>query len=294
MLLPIAMMAFVENLRAGALDLSVSATVPALIPTEAPVITSPTNNIKVASQNVQIKGTCPVVTPAIIVVIYEKATLRGSTQCTAGGTFSVVATFGYGKHTIVATVMTITDDEGQTSAPVMFTRPMPAKSPSLSTNQISNPHLLPQVISTQNFVPLQSNGRVVLKFKIITGELPYIVSIEWGDGTKNTYSISDRKEHAYTHTYSATRTYDISIEIRDNAGQTAELQTVAVTYLLPNGFGLGLDSHYNQVPPFVAFIQQHIWQIYIGVFSTLVFLWYLEHGRHLHRHKFGKFHLFHR
>src|SRR5690242_16476962 len=68
MLVPIGLMAFIDQM-VGASDLQVHAKVPAPIPAGAPAITSPVDNSTVNSGDLTVSGSCPVITPAVIIAI---------------------------------------------------------------------------------------------------------------------------------------------------------------------------------------------------------------------------------
>ena len=302
MLLPIGLMALVQNLSASALDLGVTATVLAPVPGGTPVINIPTNGSVVSSSNVSVSGTCPVITPAVVISIYEGATLKGSTPCTTGGAFSTSITVSYGTHVIKATVVTITNEVGNSSTPVTFSYAVPS-TPSSSPSPTSAPptpepgvtvdllQFPPWVISKDNFLLIQplaaggeTGGEVSWKFIIKGGTLPYTVSVDWGDGTIEKYDISSHASRTYTHAYDSVQTYIVKVKVKDAAGRESEFKTVAVSQTdRRSAISLGLDSRYESASPWVAFLQRHAFQMYIGAFFALIFLWYLEHGRHLGR-----------
>lgn len=314
MLLPIGLMALVENLYANALDLGVSAIVHAPIPAGSPSINNPSNNTTVPSSNVTVSGDCPIITPAVIISIYKGTTLLGSTPCTDEGTFSTTVTLGYGTHALFARVVTITGGIGNDSSIVTVTRPAPMPSPSPIPNpspsptatprvsgpkvSVSLPELFPQLITKDNFAivrpPVNNNdkgpgdtepeGEVAWKFSIKGGTLPYIVSIDWGDGTVETFDVPTRSERTYTHIYKKLGTYIIKVKVTDAKGRESHFTTVATTQSYRSEMsGLALDSRFEATPPIVAFMQQYMFQIYIAAFSALLFLWYLEHARHFHK-----------
>lgn len=290
MLLPIGLMALVQNLSASALDLGVTAAVLAPIPSGTPVINVPVNGAVISSSNVAVSGTCPIITPAVIISIYEGVTLKGSTPCTTGGTFSTSITVNYGTHVIKAMVVTITNEVGNSSTPVTFsyTTTPPVLEPGVKIDSLQ---LSPWVISKDNFLLIQpsdvssgTGGEVSWKFSIKGGVLPYTVSIDWGDGMINKYIVSSHAIRTYTHTYDSAGTYIITVNNRDAVGRESEFKIVAVSQTdRQSAIFLGLDSRYESIPPWAAFIQRHAFQIYIGAFFALIFLWYLEHGRHLGR-----------
>ena len=108
-------MTLVDKLDVAASNLMVTATVPAPIPDGAPIITTPMDGATVQTQNITVSGLCPVITPAVIITIYNDNVFAGSAICSADGKFSVPIVISYGDHTLLAKVVTITGGEGKTS-----------------------------------------------------------------------------------------------------------------------------------------------------------------------------------
>lgn len=294
MAVPIIMLALVGQL-VQASDYLVSATVPATMPTDAPTIDTPQNATTTYDDSLVVSGTCPVVSPPIVVAVYDSSALVGSASCAADGHFAVTVPLTYGEHTLVATVTTITGQVGASSAAVTVTRlqAAPGSEPSgssssptgssvssgLSTEALGVPiHIAP----TDTFVLLSGDGTGLWTGTFTGGKAPYKITIDWGDGTVDTYDVTNGDEQKFTHHYEVVGVYPIIITAVDSLGQSTTLQSVAVTVAVKQQSIL--DSHANNVPPIVAFIEQHGAQIYIVTLFGLGFLWYLEHGRQLAWH----------
>ncbi len=293
MLVPIIMMAFIDQV-VGAADLVVTAKIPAPMPAGAPVIVSPTDNTTINSKDLVVSGTCPVITPAIIVALYDNDVLIGSDQCSVDGTFSIPVTLGFGTHKLIATVVTITDDIGASSQPVTVIYPEPVTATTtkpggspISSNGFSfGPPV--RIVASDIYVTLEPNGNAVWHGRFADGTMPYTVRIDWGDGNVSTYNNVDQAEQVYSHDYKSIHTYKMIIQVTDANEGTSTLYSVVVTLSLQQRVAVGLGSlnsnSSQSAIPVVAFVQKYIWQIYIGTLSGLTFLWYLEHGRHLVSH----------
>ncbi|MFZ2544851.1 MAG: hypothetical protein WAW80_02655 [Candidatus Saccharimonadales bacterium] len=272
MLAPIIMMALVGQL-ATAVDYQVTAVVPAVMPDGAPVITSPKDNSSINSGQVQITGTCPTSQPLVIIAIYDNDVLAGSGQCMADGTFSVSITLYVGNNTIVAIMHTMTGQIG-------------AKSTIININRVSSIHQsfgIPlRIIGSDVFLQISADGGVVWRGQVVGGVAPYALKIDWGDGTTDSYEITDQAEQMFPHTYKDRQFYKVIISVVDANGDAQSIQTTAGSLAEPI---LSVGSNNREIDfgalPFAMFVQLHIWQIYIGTFFALVFLWYLERGRHL-------------
>ncbi len=125
MLAPIIMMALVGKLATAA-DLTVTATVPAPMPSGAPLITSVADGSTTTQGQVLVEGTCPTIDPAVIIAIYDNGVLVGSAECTVDGTFSVPVSLSVGSHTLTAVIVTITGEIGASSPAVTIARIVPS------------------------------------------------------------------------------------------------------------------------------------------------------------------------
>ena len=290
MLVPVIMLALVGRL-VFASDYEVTATVPAPIPSGAPVITSPTDGSTVHTNTITVSGTCPVITPAVVIAIYDGSSLIGSAICSAAGDFSVPISLPYGEHSLVATVVTITGGIGQSSAPVKVTRadskPIPdTHSPQTvggaGVDTAGGSLLTPlYIVPDKPLLTLDANKHVVWRGTITGGQLPYKITVDWGDGTSDTYEVKSHDLQTFTHDYDRASTYSIRLYAEDARQQRTVLYSVAVTFSVAHQ--LLLDTTKDSTPGFVAFVQRHVVHIYIVTLSALVFLWFIEHGRHFVR-----------
>jgi len=288
------MMALVGRL-ASADTFSVTAKIPAPMPSGAPEILTPKDGSAITTPNTVVSGTCPIITPAIIVAIFDNTTsLVGSVQCADDGTFRVAVPISYGTNRLTATVITITDDTGETSTPVIVTRPAPPKPPKTGSkppvtysggnglSQLSTSTSPIHIAVKNRFVLLGADGSAVWAGSISGGTPPYTVQMIWGDGDTESHTVTDYTMHAFSHHYKVLHAYDIVTVVMDTMRDTATIHTAAATLSLQLGAPLKFDSSIQSVPPILAFVQDYMWEIYIGSIATLTFLWYLEHGRHLH------------
>ncbi len=278
---PILMLVLVNHLNARASDqIAVSASVAAVMPTTAPVITLPANNSTTNFGAVTVSGTCPTSNLPIIIGVFDGSNLIGSAQCTGGKTFSLPVMLGYGTHRLTAAVFSATGQRGSTSVPVTITVMPP---PVLSrVEQLSELSPL-RIVVRDTFVTLQANGQAVWQGNIEGGSTPYRVQVDWGDGTSSEYTVGDQTQQSYSHHYTYVHAYTITVQVKDAAGQATMLQSAAISLLDQQTLGLALDvKGPGALSFFEGFVQQYIGYIYICTLSGLVFLWYLEHGRHAH------------
>jgi len=292
MCVPIALLVLIGQFAAAS-DYAVTATVPAPLPTDPPTILTPTNGAVVSTANVTVSGTCPVVSPAVIIAVYDGGVLVGSVSCSTAGDFSLPVSLDYGAHTLVATVSTITGQTGASSGPVVVTRPLPAASspsptPSSTPTRESSLPAVPGISNLPPFIRITTNDQYVLldgnnrgtwHGAFSGGMMPYSVAIDWGDRTIDHFSVHDQTEQSYSHHYETADVYPIIITVTDQDGNTTTLYSTAVTFMLRQKSVVDIGLQIDQMPPIVAFIQKNLIQIYIVTLSGLTFLWYLEHGR---------------
>lgn len=281
MLLPIFMMALVDQFNVSASDLLVSAKVPAEMPSDAPVIRSPQDGSSSSTKNIVIEGSCPMTSQGVIIAIYDNDVLIGSTACTFMGTFSLPVTLPAGSHTLVATVITITDDIGPSSNPITFRVGTKADLSQIkNVNGITAPL---RINSLTNFILIYADSSAKWQGSITGGSTPYTVTIDWGDSTNDKRLVNDSAEQTFNHKFPSPESYSAVIRVIDSQGAKIELPIAVITQFVAVG-SAGMDANVEGLNPIIAFIQEHLWQIYTGTLSALVFLWYLEHGHHIVKH----------
>lgn len=208
--------------------LHVYATVPAPIPQTASVITEPVSGQ--ISKSVQIvRGVCPHTDPHVIVAIYMDGVDQGSAACDDADTFSVPILVPLGPHTLIARTFTITGDTGPDSQPVYINFALLDKpAPNVGSNK--QPDLPPQAISIEEstpFIVFGPGADAVWTGHISGGTPPFTITVDWGDGHKDTYSTAG--DVNYHHHYKLMQSYDVTITIRDSHGRTMTQHYAAVT-----------------------------------------------------------------
>lgn len=274
LLTPIAMLALVDHMSVLASDYVVTATVPANMPSGAPVIVSPKNGDVINMRTVAVKGTCPVANTISVIAIYNNDMYVGSSLCGSDGRFTVTVPIMYDINKLVAKVITITGANGESSAPVIVAREGVDQA---QVQQLS----LPLMISTRDlFVVINHDGQASWAGSFNGGKPPYNVTIDWGDGYSDHRTVMDQTDQSFAHNYGSVHLYEVLIKVVDAAGESVVLNSVTVHFGLQQGI---LDVPTENVPPLIGFVQRYFEQIYIMTISAVVFLWYIEHGRHLQK-----------
>lgn len=229
---------------ANADDMVVTATVPAPIPVGKPSILLPTSGSTVTEAGpVTLSGSCPVITPAIIVAIYRGPDLLGSTQCDSTGAFSLSVALQNGLQTLVARVVTITGQYGEMSdnylitySPPIVTEPSdPGVTPSVpGTAPGQNPGTYPPITQPPQselappliiyFEPpvltYRPNFPTTLRASFSGGTAPYTVRISWGDGKSSNATITTSEPFSISHTYQDDDITQFSITVTDSDGRS--------------------------------------------------------------------------
>lgn len=306
---------------ANADDMVVTATVPAPIPSGKPVILSPANNSTITDPgSVALSGTCPTITPAIIVAIYRNTELLGSGLCLGSGTFSVSVSLQAGTQILQARVVTITGQYGETSDDYTITySPPPTVIPVIPEEPPTTPST-PDVVTPTTYPPFtqpsisdqslpivihfeppvltyRPNFPTALNATIAGGTGPYTVRINWGDGKSSLSSIDSNGNLRGSHTYESGDVTTFSITVTDARGQS-----VTRWYAVANIGPKAAPIHFG-ASTLIDRISEHIITIpvllYVLLLLSLLTLWRYErthyrqrigipmhyHWQHKNRHK---------
>jgi hypothetical protein len=271
---------------AKAADYVVTATVPATIPSGNPVITAPSDGTQVSTPSITVSGTCPVANPPVIITIQDETGLLGSSQCSSG-TFNVPVSLTVGTHHLTATVVTITNDTGGTSQtvavtyllPIVPSQPVGGTTPVVHVPRSSQPTPVTpdplHIDSASSFIVYGYNDDAVWRGSFSGGSLPYNVTIDWGDGTREMFSKLGNEQQAFSHHYRQLRTYVVSLVVTDSAGQTTTLTLSAIS-----------PATFNHPPTSLGFttgspsVTRLLYQLYLGQLFLTFLLWeYVRFGR---------------
>lgn len=211
---------------------NVYARVPAPVPTEPAVITSPHDGDQVTKSSQLVSGTCPISNPQVIVVLMEDGAQNGSMACGNDGQFAFAVVLRPGVHTFVARTFTITNDSGPDSAPVTitYTEPAPVTSSAEAAIQAEAAHNPPLTLTIDEpFIVFGPGVAAVWSGTMSGGSLPYRVRIDWGDGTVKTYTVYKSGHQQFTHRYTNMNPHAITLRLTDNDGRGMLQQYAAVT-----------------------------------------------------------------
>lgn len=211
---------------ATAANLNVNAKVAAPIPTAPAEITSPVSGFISNDDNIIVSGACPIINPSIIVVILRDNSFVGSGGCSSNGSFFASVHLNAGDNVLVPIVQTITYDFGTAGGATTISYRQPSiVSPGQSeTNSL--------VVTVKNpLVVYRSDQLLEWHVNISGGQLPYDLTVNWGDGHSTTNSVNEMGQYNLSHVYGGSSTYHIKVSVKDAVGQEFQLSVVAVTLL---------------------------------------------------------------
>lgn len=231
------------RVTADSLNLYVYGRIPAPIPTDAPVILSPKTGFATHHAAMSVSGTCPVITPQVIIAIIDNGQEAGSAPCDGSNNFLVNITLASGDNDILARSFTITGDAGPDSnhitanfTPTHEPAPLGSNSNSSATNLQGKPtDIAPlALVATNPFVVFGPAKDAIWTGSIDGGIAPYEFHVDWGDGSSSNYRVKNWGAQNFQHHYRSMQPHDIMIHVIDHSGQYLTRHYAAVTpYVVP-------------------------------------------------------------
>jgi hypothetical protein len=267
--------------------LHVYGRVPAPIPTESPVITTPQNGSVVHKASVLVEGTCPVITPHVVISLLVDNVFSGSAPCGDDNRFTLSVTVTPGSHTLIAQDYTITGDRGPDSAPVTFAYNPPTQETGGGQNagggvsQLGtepNPPITSPLVVTidEPFIVFGPATDAIWVGSITGGRLPYHAYINWGDGTANTYSLKQSGKQHFVHHYRSMTSHTILLRVTDPDGRGVTQDYAAVTPYVSPIASVAPTAPSN---PFRGSMPFGIYGLYLILLAIFGYLWLRAHKR---------------
>jgi len=224
----------------------VTAKVPAPLPVDLPIVTTPGNNSEQQSQTVTIIGTCPVIVPALIVVLERNAQTIGSGSCASNGVFRIIVGLVLGVNVIYPKFMTITGESGGFGSALTMTyaqtetaqnTPTQTAEPLLTARPANNQATgTLKLIFDYDFVTYNTIQKTNLTAGISGGKKPFVLTIEWGDGSSKKYNLNDDKVPELSHQYKSVSAEPMKLRITLTDADNNKVQTerALVSFEKPN------------------------------------------------------------
>lgn len=233
----------------------VNAVVPYDPPTQASVIQQPTAG-EVHETQQTISGTCQQAAPYpdFVVSIWRSGFSLGSTTCDQGR-FSIPVVLRLGQNTLIARTITVTGDYGPDSDPLLLTltapivaQPLPPSAPQPTSdternNAINQGGLSGLVVTTEKPFGLMNEGNSATIAVVVSGgERPYMLRLNWGDGTIESYSLAGPGTYTYSHKFQYKRAYPVLVQVRDSLGAYVEYRYSVVSDVGSGTSGGGMTT----------------------------------------------------
>lgn len=221
---------------------NVNASVPYEAPTQAAIVTSPSNGGVFQTVQQTIIGTCEVKDPPTIVSVWRGDVVLGSAECSTGS-FSLPVVLRVGQNVLVVKTANLSAIYGPDSNEFVLTvenptpvAPLPSGSnqPATTTSHqaaINQGGVSGLTVTTEAPYTVMSSAKTAsIRVIVSGGQRPYVLQLKWGDGSTESHSLDQAGTYEFTHTYVAHKTYSVSVYVRDVLGSYTEY-----TYAIVSG-----------------------------------------------------------
>jgi hypothetical protein len=218
----VASIMFVSIGNAGAVvnpqsqSLGLEATVPGNPPNQAATIGVPSNGQVFSSTPITVSGLCKT---GLLIKVFSNNVFVGAVTC-VNGSYSLKIDLFSGRNDLVARVYDALDQQGPDSNLVTVT-----------FNDAQFALYGTHVDITSNYARIGANPGELLTLPIIIngGQVPYALSIDWGDGNgPELKTVPFASVINVTHSYTQAGVYTIVIKATDSNNTSAYLQVVGI------------------------------------------------------------------
>lgn len=215
-------------------DITVSGTVPTPPPENAPTIDQPTSGNTYNQKNITVSGRCDA---SLIVKIFSNGVFVGSTVCQNDGTYSLRIDLFIARNDLVARQYDSLNQASPDSnmVNVYYSPPPPVIPDTSGSHQGDSAEQPPAVAHFQLIIDYDYTVQSIfaghafrLPVKFMGGTGPYTVTIDWGEGSSNTFKRNNTNSFDTSFIYERPGTYIVSIKVNDASGQEAYLQFVVI------------------------------------------------------------------
>jgi len=247
--------------------INIYATAPVAVPTTPAVITAPDNGAQLTSAHTEVAGSCPLVSPQIVVALDIDGAPAGSSVCDGQNDFSLPITLASGSHQLLAHSLTITGGHGPDSDPLHLSytvarpvsvapaaeqwRTVPAtptarltSSETLHPNTTSSTADSSRPLSLSAAAPfsyLGADRTVNWSGDLSGGQAPYHVIIDWGDGQQGEYNVASGQQQ-FNHHYGNLRSRNMVLYISDTSSHSLTEQFAVAAYTALPASGAATQS----------------------------------------------------
>lgn len=231
-------------------EVVVTATSNGPLPPSAAVILDPVNGQRFTGIPIPVSGTCPY---PYVVKLYRNNLFSGSTQCNPDGTWLLFSDLFAGENELIARIFNFADQEGPQSTPVVvhYDVPVPPTSPAQPDNSpqqsptgpgAPSDDLTPTEVEEKSkpffittdeyFRAIYVGQEITWDFGIVGGNMPFRVTVAWGDGGTTTMSGMDKRHFTVSHTYTKAPTsreyFPVTVSVSEEGDRNATLQVFTI------------------------------------------------------------------
>lgn len=219
-------------------SVSLSGTMPAKAPQNAPTITSPRSGTAVNTLPLGVSGTCG---DGTIIELFDNDIFAGSTPCSSSHIFELSTNLLYGSNILVVRGYDALDQSSPNSNSVIVN--YTATPPGLLALDSSN-HLANQLLLQTNAVirGVEPNVEFSLPLQLIGGNAPYSLNVDWGVDQPDLVARPSSAPISLVHVYKRPGTFQVTIRASDLNGQTALLSVVTIVNGKSNVIGSSTAS----------------------------------------------------
>jgi hypothetical protein len=222
-------------------------------PASAATINTPINGAHVTSTPISVTGSCPIDS---YVTLTRNGVNSGSVICGPLGSYSLLTDLFSGDNGLIAHVFSKFNLAGPLSNQITVTYNAPpvissSKKNTPTSGSSSDSLPLPLLVKSDfKYVGHDVGQDASYQFEIVGGTAPYGVSINWGDDTVQTISLTSSGPFTVRHTYSTASQYQDSYKIvvtaGDANGQQSLFQLLAIMNKRPVVPPLSVSSNGKQ------------------------------------------------
>lgn len=232
-------------------------------PTEAAVITAPTNGQRISTSPTTVKGTCPA---NLLVQVYKNDIFAGSGPCSDKGDFQFDVDLLIGQNILIARIYDDLNQPGPDSEPVtVFYDALPPQAGPLAGLNFGSQLMLNTDAVFRGLFPDKEH---VIPVTILGGIPPYALNIQWGDSTNRVVPRNDNLTFKVGHTYKRPGIYQITMQATDAQGRVAFLSVAAIVNGQPGASPAAAELNAGTANRLLA-----LWPLYTASVAVIVSFW---------------------
>lgn len=232
--------------KAVAASFSVTAVVSAPALTSGAYIDYPSDGQTITTSPIVVQGTCP---DNSYINLYDNSLFAGVAWCSPDNTFSITTDLYSGQNSLQAQDFNVTDQAGPSTPVVTVNYVEPttssgsetsspstpatgsgsnASSPKSSSSSSTNtaPTLL--ISAAYHYQTFTTQSAFTWSLSLKGGIPPYVIVVNWGDGTSTTYRYKTDPDFNIRHTYAKPGYYVIIVKATDSSGYSRIIQLAAL------------------------------------------------------------------